>query len=167
MPTVKWLRFSLCQKNTSLRLIDFLRTGARKPTIFDSISARVARTPCTRPGVGKLNHGPSQFERTCGHGNSDSVSECGRRGGGLSDRWALFGVRKKWELKQFCDRKKMTVLSLMLLTWWSEWTWNLKKGLTGGVELPTYYTITLFHWELTQHSESSSRPYSQLFSQGF
>ncbi len=33
-----------------------------------------------RPG--KLNRGLSQCERICGHGNSGSVSQCERRGGG-------------------------------------------------------------------------------------
>ncbi len=36
----------------------------------------------TMPRPRKLNRGLRQCERTCGHGNSDSVSECGRRGGG-------------------------------------------------------------------------------------
>ncbi len=49
-------------KNIILRLIDFLRTGARKPAVFDSKSARVARTPCTRPRPGKLSRGLSQCE---------------------------------------------------------------------------------------------------------
>ncbi len=44
-------------KNTLLRLIDFLRTGACRPAFFDSKCARVARTPHTRPRPGKLNRG--------------------------------------------------------------------------------------------------------------
>ncbi len=32
----------------------------------------------------------------------------GSEGGELSD---IFGVRKKWELKQFCERKKTAVKS--------------------------------------------------------
>ncbi len=40
----------------------------------------------TMPRPGKLNRGPSQCERTNGHGNSGSVSQCRRRGGGLSDK---------------------------------------------------------------------------------
>ncbi len=35
----------------------------------------------TMPRPGKLNRGLSQCGRTCGHGNSGSVSKCGRRGG--------------------------------------------------------------------------------------
>ncbi len=58
----------------------------------------------TMPRRGKLNRGLSQCERACGHGNIGSVSQCGRGGGGLSNM-LLFGVRKKWELKQFGDRK--------------------------------------------------------------
>ncbi len=33
----------------------------------------------TMPSPGKLNRGLSQCGRTCGHGNSGSVSQCGRR----------------------------------------------------------------------------------------
>ncbi len=36
----------------------------------------------TMPRPGKLNRGLSQCERVCGHGNSGSVSQCGRRRGG-------------------------------------------------------------------------------------
>ncbi len=36
----------------------------------------------TMPRPGKLNRGLSQCGRTCGHGNSGSVSQCGSRGGG-------------------------------------------------------------------------------------
>ncbi len=36
----------------------------------------------TMPRPGKLNRGLSQCGRTCGHGNSGSVSQCGRRGEG-------------------------------------------------------------------------------------
>ncbi len=36
----------------------------------------------TKPRPGKLNRGLSQCERACGHGNSGSVSQCGRKGGG-------------------------------------------------------------------------------------
>ncbi len=39
----------------------------------------------TMPRPGKLNRGLSQCGRTSGHGNSGSVSQCGRREGGLSD----------------------------------------------------------------------------------
>ncbi len=35
----------------------------------------------TMPRPRKLNRGLSQCERTWGHGNSGSVSQCGRRGG--------------------------------------------------------------------------------------
>ncbi len=35
--------------------------------------------------------------------------------------WTLFGDWKRWELKQFCDGKKTTVLTLMLLKWESGW----------------------------------------------
>ncbi len=66
-------------------------------------------------------------------------------GGGLSDMWALFGVRKKWELKPFCDRKKTTVLTLMLLTWQSEWIWNSKKCLTLDVEVPFQHYLWHHH----------------------
>ncbi len=41
----------------------------------------------TTPRPRKLNRELSQCERTCGHGNSGSVSQCERRGwGGPSDR---------------------------------------------------------------------------------
>ncbi len=93
---IKWpLRsgWSLCQKNTILRLIDVLRTGAGKLAFFDSKSARIARTPCTRPRPGKPNRGLSQCKRTCGHGNSGSVCQCGLRGG--------------WSLATFWSQKKM------------------------------------------------------------
>ncbi len=40
----------------------------------------------TMPRPGKLNRGLSQCERTGGHGNSGSVSQCGHKEGGLSDR---------------------------------------------------------------------------------
>ncbi len=36
----------------------------------------------TMPRPGKLNRWLSQYERTCGHDNSGSVSQSGRRGGG-------------------------------------------------------------------------------------
>ncbi len=36
----------------------------------------------TRPG--KLNRELSHYERTCGHGNSSSVSQWGGRGGGAT-----------------------------------------------------------------------------------
>ncbi len=36
----------------------------------------------TMPRQGKLNRGLSQCERACGHGNSGSVSQCGRGGVG-------------------------------------------------------------------------------------
>ncbi len=36
------------------------------------------------PRPRELNRGRSQCERTCGHGNSGSVSQCGRRGGDLA-----------------------------------------------------------------------------------
>ncbi len=39
----------------------------------------------TMPRPRKLNRGLSQCERTCGHGNSGSVSQCGRMGGGIND----------------------------------------------------------------------------------
>ncbi len=67
-------------KNTILRLMNFLRTAARKPVIFEIKSAREARPPSTRARPGKLNSGLSQCERTCGHGNSVSVSQCGPGG---------------------------------------------------------------------------------------
>ncbi len=38
----------------------------------------------TIPRPGKLNRGPSQCERTCGHGNSGSVRQGGRWGGDLA-----------------------------------------------------------------------------------
>ncbi len=38
----------------------------------------------TMPRPGKLNRGLSQCERTCGHGNSGSVSQCGHREGDLA-----------------------------------------------------------------------------------
>ncbi len=37
----------------------------------------------TMPRPGKPNRGLCQCERTCGHGNSGSVNQCGRRGGRL------------------------------------------------------------------------------------
>ncbi len=38
----------------------------------------------TMPRPGKLNRRLSQCGRTCRHGNSGSVSQCGRRGGDLA-----------------------------------------------------------------------------------
>ncbi len=38
----------------------------------------------TMPRSGKRNRVLSQFERTCGHGNSGRISPRGRRGGGLT-----------------------------------------------------------------------------------
>ncbi len=38
----------------------------------------------TMPRPRKLYRGLSQCRRTCGHGNSGSVSQCGRREGGLA-----------------------------------------------------------------------------------
>ncbi len=38
----------------------------------------------TMPRSGKRNRVLSRFERTCGHGNSGSISQCGRRGGGIN-----------------------------------------------------------------------------------
>ncbi len=38
----------------------------------------------TMPRPGKLNRGLSRCERTCGYGNSGSVSQCKRRGGDLA-----------------------------------------------------------------------------------
>ncbi len=40
----------------------------------------------------------------------------GAGGGGLATGEHYLESEKKWELKQFCDRKKTTVLALMLLT---------------------------------------------------
>ncbi len=104
-----WSGWGLCQKNSILRLIDALRTGVGKPAFFDSKSARIARTPCTRPRPGKPTRGLSQCKRACGHGNSGSVSQCGLRGGGGGELSDTFWIQKKWELKQFCERKKTTV----------------------------------------------------------
>ncbi len=42
-------------KNTILRLIDVLPTGAGKQAFFDIKSARIARTPCTPPRPRKPN----------------------------------------------------------------------------------------------------------------
>ncbi len=70
------------------------------------------------PRPGKLNRGLSQCDRACGYGNSGSVSQYGRRVGGGGDLTTgeHFLESEKWELKQFCDRKKITALTLMLLT---------------------------------------------------
>ncbi len=38
----------------------------------------------TMPRSGKLNRGLSQFERTCGHDHSGSISQCGLRGGDVA-----------------------------------------------------------------------------------
>ncbi len=60
----------------------------------DSLSARIAPTHCKRTWPRTLYCGLSQCERTCGHGNSGSVSQCRCGRGGLSNRWTLFGVWK-------------------------------------------------------------------------
>ncbi len=94
---------------------------------FDSISARVARTPCTRPRPGKLNRGLSQCERTCG-----SVSQCG--GGGLATCDHFLESEKSGNSNSF-----------VLLTWQSEWIWNSKKGLTLDVEIPFQHYLWHHH----------------------
>ncbi len=96
------LGFNYAKKTQSLDWLIFYVQALVKQLFLDSKSARVSCTPHTWPRPGKLNGGLS----TVGHGSSGSVSQCGRKGGGLSDMWALFGVRKKWNLKQFCDWKK-------------------------------------------------------------
>ncbi len=88
-------------------MIDVLRTCAGKPAFFDNKSERIAHTPCMRPRPGKPNRGLSQCKRTCRHGNSGSVSQCGLRGGGSLA--TLFGLIKNWELKHFLEFKKTTV----------------------------------------------------------
>ncbi len=67
-----------------------------KDLIFSSQPKLVSEVAevLTKPRPGKLDRRLSQCGRTCGHGNSGSVSQCGRRGVGLSDMCALLGVRK-------------------------------------------------------------------------
>ncbi len=59
--------FNYAKKIQSLDwLIFFVQALVNQP-FFDSKSALVVRTPCTRPRPGKLNRGLSQCERVCGH----------------------------------------------------------------------------------------------------
>ncbi len=53
-------------------------------------------------------------------------------GGSLA---TLFGVRKKWELKQFCERKKTTV-TFDIADVKIGVDMKFKKGLTGDKEIP-------------------------------
>ncbi len=47
------------------------------------------------PRPGKLNRGLSQRERTYGHGNSGSASQCECRGGGAKRHVSTFWSQKK------------------------------------------------------------------------
>ncbi len=71
----------------------------------DSKSARIPRTPCKWPGPGKLTHGLSQCERTCGHCSSGSVSQCGRKcGPQVNTFWSLKKVgtgTSVWQEKNY------------------------------------------------------------------
>ncbi len=103
--------------------------------VYDNESefAGIARRPCTRPRPGKLNRELSQCERTCGHGNSGSVSQCGRRGGGsLATCEHFLESEKNGNSVVYFPVTKLFVLTLMLLKWQSEWIWNSKKGFNWG-----------------------------------
>ncbi len=70
----------------------------------------------TMPRPGKLNRGLGQCERTCGHGNSGSASQCEHSGGDLATGEHFLESEKMGTETVLWTGEITTVITLMLLT---------------------------------------------------
>ncbi len=87
-PAVIWQKVNCTSESPSPSVCTFnsrASCGFFVTTVMSLLSEHSAHCEVaevlTMPRPGKLNHGLSQCERTCGHGNSVSVSQCGHGGG--------------------------------------------------------------------------------------
>ncbi len=72
---------AVCTFNSRASRVFFV-TAVMSLFLESNVHCEVAEV-LTMPRPGKRNSELDQCERTCGHGNSGSVSQCRRRGGGV------------------------------------------------------------------------------------